>query len=686
MGWKKAVGIPVVLLVVLVGAVFIFISTYDYGKLKPMLEEQVTAATGRTLTVAGPVELRLGLTPSLVVDDVRFENAAWGSRPELVTLKRLQVKVALLPLLSRNVVVREFILIEPDILLETDKDGQDNWVFSAKEKESVAKKKEGAVPAVQLENVRIKNGRLTYLDGRVDKTYKLLLNNMTIAPAAQGRLRLDLNGNYNTNAFAVNGTVAGIDTLMEKGKPWPLDLTVIAADSTIKAAGTITLGEKGPELDLAVSLDSSSLPRLAALAEIKEIPDVGQVALSARLGGNPADSLTITDLAARFGESDLKGNASVVLGDTRPRLTADLTSNTLDLRSLLPAEKKAEAPAKEKRKKVFPDTPLKLDGLKAADVTATVKIGRLALDQAMVDDISARIILENGRLKLDPMAAKIAGGSMTGRLALHEQGKKAVLATAFKVDKLDLGRLLKDIGAKEMVAGKLDIEADLAGSGGSVAALMASLDGKTKVVMGKGKINNKHLDLIGADLAGSLRRMVNPFEKKPDYTEANCFVSGFAIKDGLAQSTALVFDTQQMSVVGEGKVNLKTEGLSLALKPTPKKGVGGFSLSLGELTKPFKLGGTLAKPALAIDPTQTALVIGKAARGIALFGPVGIAAALASKDEIDENPCLTAITRVEKGAAAKPEPKDKGATESATDTLKGGTDEIDGTLKKLFGR
>ncbi|MCF6290359.1 MAG: AsmA family protein [Desulfobacterales bacterium] len=686
MGWKKAVGIPVVFLVVLAGAVFIFISTYDYANLKPVLEEQVAVATGRTLTIAGPVRLRLGLTPSLVVDDVGFENAAWGSRPELVSLKKLQVKVALLPLLSRNIVVREFILIEPDILLETDKQGQGNWVFSARKKETAPDKKGGAGPGIRLENVRIKNGRVTYLDGRTGKTYTLLLDDMTIAPAPQDRLALDLNGSYNRNAFSVNGTVAGLDALLARAEPWPLDLTVTAAGSTIKAAGTMALAEKGLELDLAVSLDSPSLGRLAGLAGIKGIPDVGPVALSAGLGGNPAGSLAITGLEVRLGESDLKGSASVALGGPRPRLTADLTSNRLDLRPLQPAEEKAEVAATEKEKKVFPDTPLKLAGLKAADLTAIVKIGRLVLRRAMVDDLSVRIILKDGRLKLDPMTAKIAGGSMTGRLALREQGNKAVLAAAFKIEKLDLDRLLKEIGAREMVAGKLDIEADLAGSGGSVAALMASLDGRTRLVMGKGRINNKQLGRIGVDLAGSLTRMINPLAEKSDYTEANCFVSGFAVKNGLARSTALLLDTPRMSVIGDGRINLKTEGLSLALKPLPKKGVAGFNLNLAELARSFKLGGTLARPALVIDPGQTALAIGKAAGGIALFGPVGIAAVLAGKDETDENPCLTALAKVEKGAAAKPGDRDKGAIKNSGAPLDGDAGEIGGTLEKLFGR
>ena len=93
--------------------------------------------------------------------------------------------------------------------------------------------------------------------------------------------------------------------------------------------------------------------------------------------------------------------------------------------------------------------------------------------------------------------------------------------------------------------------------------------------------------------------------------------------------------------------------LNISLKPSPKngvgiKGVGKISLSLKELTKPLKLGGTLADPSLALDTTQTAITRGKAAGGFLLAGPVGLAAALANVSVGDKNPCLAALEAANK--------------------------------------
>jgi hypothetical protein len=107
------------------------------------------------------------------------------------------------------------------------------------------------------------------------------------------------------------------------------------------------------------------------------------------------------------------------------------------------------------------------------------------------------------------------------------------------------------------------------------------------------------------------------------------------------------------------------------------------------LSKPFKLGGTLASPSLAIDPTETAITLGKAFGAGALFGPAGVAGALVGGSSGDKNPCLTAIEAARKGVRTseveKPE-KGKGTSGQATEGTREGVKDIGKELKKLFGK
>ncbi len=201
-------------------------------------------------------------------------------------------------------------------------------------------------------------------------------------------------------------------------------------------------------------------------------------------------------------------------------------------------------------------------------------------------------------------------------------------------------------------------------------------------------------------MAASPLELLNPLSGKEKYTEVNCAVSRFAMAKGMARSEALVFDTTRMTVIGDGDVNLRTEALSIRLEPSPKSGVGGDStgkvgLSLGALARPFKLGGTLAEPRLAIDPAGSVLALGKVLGGTALFGPAGIAAALLSTSG-PGIACLEAIEAARIGVRAlaprqgtsptttrqrQSQPSDA-ITKPVERTLKS----LEGALKGLFGK
>ena len=103
MRWKWILMIGTILIIVLMATVYVFVATYDYNKLKPRIAQLVKDATGRELNLSGEVNLDFGFSPALVVTDVTFANAAWGSQPEMVKIGKLQAQVHLLPLLFREV-------------------------------------------------------------------------------------------------------------------------------------------------------------------------------------------------------------------------------------------------------------------------------------------------------------------------------------------------------------------------------------------------------------------------------------------------------------------------------------------------------------------------------------------------------------------------------------------------------
>ena len=52
MRWKRILGIAAVLLIAIIVAAYVILSTYDYNKFKPFIAKVVEDATGRKLTLS----------------------------------------------------------------------------------------------------------------------------------------------------------------------------------------------------------------------------------------------------------------------------------------------------------------------------------------------------------------------------------------------------------------------------------------------------------------------------------------------------------------------------------------------------------------------------------------------------------------------------------------------------------
>ncbi|MBW2429603.1 MAG: AsmA family protein, partial [Deltaproteobacteria bacterium] len=371
---------------------------------------------------------------------------------------------------------------------------------------------------------------------------------------------------------------------------------------------------------------------------------------------------------AVWGDSQSSGSLELDTSGQRPRLKAELSSDKLDLRPFLkplqdkgaaepqtakgglPTEKKPKAnrPAAKpatRESRVFSTDPLPLAELQKIDAEVKFRGKQVLLRATAFDNITLDTLLKNGNLDIKPIKFAIGGGKADGWFNLKSQKKPTELRMALTIDQLAIGPMLDQLDYSRSVEGNLDTVIDLDGSGDSIAALMAGLNGDIRIAVKDGKAESKYLDLLAKYLGSGILRMINPFEAKRQYTPINCFVNTVAIDNGKAD-IKLLLDTDQTSIFGAGDVDLKTERLDLGIKPTPKKGAlpANISFSLNDLSQPFRLGGTLANPSLGIDPGRTAFVIGKMAGALAL-GPIGIAAFFADVSIGKKNACEVALEK-----------------------------------------
>jgi len=106
------------------------ITSIDPAQLTRLLSSSVKEATGRDLKISGPV--RLTVIPSLGVqaEDVSLGNAAWATDSDMIKLKRIDIGIHFLPLLSKRVEISRVDLNGLDAHLQSNAAGQNNWILA----------------------------------------------------------------------------------------------------------------------------------------------------------------------------------------------------------------------------------------------------------------------------------------------------------------------------------------------------------------------------------------------------------------------------------------------------------------------------------------------------------------------------------------------------------------------------
>jgi uncharacterized protein involved in outer membrane biogenesis len=633
MRWKWILGILVVVIVAFFVVTYIILSSYDYNKLKPGITKMAKKHTGRDLTLAGDITLEIGFSPTLVVEDASFQNASWGSRPQMARLKRLEVQFDLLPILKGHINVRRLNIVDPDIFIEVDTYGKTNLDFDVSKEPGPETAGDKTGDKLKLlpgfKEVRVEGGTIHYNDHQTGKTTTINIEKLELsAPRFSDPTEIDLKANYNKTSFLVTGTLGQLSELMNQNEPCPLNLTIAAMDSTASVAGNITdiVAWKGIDLKL-----SAKGPDLANFQQFtgKELPVKGSFDVSGHLTAPTLESISISEISILLGESAISGDVTITQKSSRPRIDARLYSKKLDLRPYINQYKsvvKSEALFKmsdAKRKRVFSDKPFDIQAIQKFDAKISFRADQILGFLTALDNVDVNLNLQNGHL-LIPLKANIGGGNHSSSLELLATEDQVNLTTKIVSEKVDLGDMRRKLGITRDLEGIIDLNINLTGQGNSVAALMAGLNGDVIAILGEGRIPVKYLNFVGADLKTSLTRLINPFKEKIDKHQINCAVFDFNIKDGMARSDVFVIDDPRKTLFSRGKINLKTEALDFYIHTKPKEGIGTektgkFSISLSKLIRPFKLGGTLARPSLKISATGIITTIGEALLGPHLF-------------------------------------------------------------------
>lgn len=604
------IGLVFVALVVLVPllAVAAFAALLDADVLKTRAADAVRRSTGRELTIAGPVGLTWSLIPTVVLNDVSLANPPGMSRPALAHAARVEIRVALLPLLSRQVELRGVTLVEPDVLLERDAAGRPNWLLTPLAAPPVASAPaavSGFRMRVSVDAVRVRDGQVAWRDGA--SVHVAALPTLTAAGAGPAT-PVEFSGTLASAGLnlGINGTGGPLAAI--GAGAWPLQVAL--EGSGVQGSGS---GALGPDGAMTISIKVAD-PAVFAPLLGRALPPLRDVALSARVSITEAGAVALRAMRLTLPHGDLAGD--IVVGwKPRPSVRGTLASQRLDLDAFaapaLPVVSPPPAPATSAPPptpaplplaRLLPDTPLPFDALLRADTDLQVAVTEVLWHKMPFHAVSGRMLLQDGRLRVDPLQAQVPGGAVQALVQADAAATPPTVAVDLQAPGMEAGPLLAAFGAPELTTGRADADVQLRGAGASVRAIAASLDGHVGLAMVDGDLDNRWL----AGLFGDALRGL-PVDLK-GRSAVRCLALRFDAAAGQATARALLLDASRLHLEGEGGVDLVDETLDLRLRTLLRLGATSVAVPV-HLTGPWRS----PRPQVAIaGGEQGALVIGAA--------------------------------------------------------------------------
>ena len=202
---------------VLVAGYFALVTAFPPARVVGLLAEHIKTATGRDFRMDGDLSFRLLPTLAVVAEDIVLSNADWGTRAEMLKVRRTEFEIALKPLLNGELRVLKVGLEGADLLLESDQTGRSNWMFSSDSS--------SGIPAFDLEQLALTGANITYRDGRSGVTRSLRVESFKLQALGDVDL-LSASLIFEQQKVQFDGRVGSLLALMAGGVEWPFDLRV----------------------------------------------------------------------------------------------------------------------------------------------------------------------------------------------------------------------------------------------------------------------------------------------------------------------------------------------------------------------------------------------------------------------------------------------------------------------------
>ena len=590
----------------------------DPNNFKPEIAAAVKNRTGRDLTMTG--ELKFSIFPwlGLSTGQMALGNAAGFQEQPFATLEESDIKLKLLPLLTKKIDVSRIVIKGLTLNLAKNPQGVSNWDDLTTPKTTTAtdlvnnggKPDAGkALAVLAIGGIAVENARISWDDQRsakhllikdvnlnVDKfaydqpvavDLALVVSNPETTYTESIKLTTGLTVNEQWDRFTLSHsdlqTTAAGENIPGKSLTATLAVADAALDSvkqTVKMSG-IQLKSKDVILDAEISGNSlndqpafQGTVSVAAFNPAQLMAQLGitvpvmqdahalnRSAISFKLLATP-NSVAVQDLTVTLDDTQIKG--SMQINDyARPVIAFNLTADAIDVdRYLEPSAKPAASPAVALAAAVLA---LPAATLRKVDADGQLALGRLKVNGLSMQDTRLSLNANNGIIKTQQSAKGFYQGSYSGSLSVDMRNKRPSLAIDEKISHVQVEPLLKDLKGAAQMSGAVDLSAQLHGLGSNAGELKSSLNGNLSFLFKDSAVKGFNLQKIIDQAQALIKEPAAPANNNNDQTLFSQITGTATLVNGVISNNDLLADASRIRINGKGTADLNTEQLDYKL-------------------------------------------------------------------------------------------------------------------------
>lgn len=595
------VGLGIILLVV-AGIVAYISMTFDSARIKSELANAVRDKKQRTLRIDG--DIALSFWPNVGVQLAKASLSERNSDKEFAAIDDARVSVAVIPLLSKRVVVNTIELNGAKATVIKHRDGTLNIA------DLLSKDKDDTSPVqVSIAGIKVGNAQLTWHDehngqtstisgldlttGRIDadtgqQTYQVEAINLVArgkagtenfevkleapklamaAGKARGE-RIALSAKLTGEQRAITARLAATGI---EGSADALRIGKLELDADAKSGNSSATLRLDTALSAQLDKQVVTLDKIAGQLEIAD-PQMPmksvKLPLSGHLHADLAKPSAEGTLSTQFDESKIALKFDVAKFSPLA-LGFDLDIDQLNIDKYLPPAKPGE------EKKGAEEGRIDLSALKGLNLKGKVKIGKLQVANVKASNVKLEVRAVDGKLDIAPHSMNLYDGSMAGALSVNANGN--AVAIQENLSGISINPLMKDLANKDLIEGRGNVQLDVSTHGATVAAMKKALGGNASVALRDGALKGINLAQTFRELKAKFAAREDAVQqaKANDKTDFSELTASFRIANGIAHNEDLSAKSPFLRLGGAGDIDIAGSRLDYLAKASVVATSGG---------------------------------------------------------------------------------------------------------------